>query len=280
ITIGNFSDTAHTNKIQVSYSYWSYYEVDDVSVIATGAHAYAGPDVNLTIGHSTYIGVQDSNGDGMPCYWYILGNVSPIDSGGRILVHPLDTTTYIVAMNLCGTVTYDTVTVFVATCHGAPVVSFTDTPATGHTVSYTYTGTTYSMDSVKWNFGDGHTDTVLNPVHTFTASGTYHVCVTVYTYCGSDSACSEVVVGIPLLATAGRDNVQVWPNPVSNELTVENAAGSEMRVYDVVGREVYKTFISSEKESVHIGFLERGVYVLQIIDPSTGERVVKKVVKE
>jgi len=116
ITIGNFHDKAHTIYTPVTYSsgHVTWYLIDDVSVIASSATAYAGPDVTIAPGDSAWIGV-DSNGEGMPCYWYVAGNTTPIDSGGRIAVHPTDSTTYVVSMDLCGTVTYDTVKVNVST---------------------------------------------------------------------------------------------------------------------------------------------------------------------
>lgn len=61
-----------------------------------------------------------------------------------------------------------------------PVPSFTNTPATGCaplTVNFTNTGqqpgATYS-----WNFGDGNTSSLANPVHIYTGNGTYNVTLT------------------------------------------------------------------------------------------------------
>ena len=112
ITIGNFFDTAHTAHIQLSGLYHGLYLIDDVSVIPSNAVADAGPDVSIAGGDTATIGVA-VNGDGMPCYWYVSGSATPIDSGGTIKVHPLINTTYVVSMDLCGTVTYDTVNVTV-----------------------------------------------------------------------------------------------------------------------------------------------------------------------
>jgi len=72
----------------------------------------------------------------------------------------------------------------------------------------------------------------------------------------------------------------VWPNPVSDELFVSNAAGSDFCIYDLIGKEVYKGFVSTNKESVHMEFLPSGVYVVQVVCPSTGQRTTKKIVKE
>ena len=88
------------------------YLIDDVSVIASDAAADAGPDV-FTSGDTASIGVSQ-NGDGMPCYWYVVGGSgTPIDSGGTIKVHPAVTTSYAVSMDLCSTITWDTMTVYV-----------------------------------------------------------------------------------------------------------------------------------------------------------------------
>jgi len=203
ITIGNFFDTAHTEHILVAAAgYFAYYLVDDVSVIASNATAYAGPDQTITAGCYTNIGV-DSNGDGMPCYWYVLGGTTAIDSGGTMLVHPLTTTTYVVSMDLCGTVTTDTVTVNVTPCTGLPVVGFTDTGSS--TVGFTYTGVTGCIDTISWSFGDGSTSSAVNPVHTYSAVGTYTVCVTDYTYCGSNSDCQTVTITCPTPVAAFTD---------------------------------------------------------------------------
>ena len=133
MTIGNFFDTAHTAHIRVGGLYNGIYLIDDVSVIASNAVADAGPDVSLVIGDTASIGVA-INGDGMPCYWYVAGNSTPIDSGGTIKVHPAVNTTYVVSMDLCGTITYDTVQVNVhpdgvATMAGLQAISVNPNPA-------------------------------------------------------------------------------------------------------------------------------------------------------
>ncbi|MBW8049631.1 MAG: T9SS type A sorting domain-containing protein [Cytophagales bacterium] len=43
-----------------------------------------------------------------------------------------------------------------------------------------------------WDFGDGNTDTVQNPTHTYTNCGTYYVCLTAINACGSDTMCDSV----------------------------------------------------------------------------------------
>ena len=122
ITIGNFYDSAHTEIIPVPVSpsfelpppdgnYIAYYLIDDVSVIPIDATANAGPDgLTSPTGDSVWIGTTDGY---LPCMWYIVG-AGLIDSNiAGFNVHPDTTTSYVMALTVCGTTTYDTTTVTV-----------------------------------------------------------------------------------------------------------------------------------------------------------------------
>ncbi len=75
-------------------------------------------------------------------------------------------------------------------------------------------------------------------------------------------------------------NIMVYPNPTTGSVTIEGAKGSQMNVYDVVGREVLAGIIAGDKEIIHLEQLVRGVYVVQIVDPVTGLRLVRQVVRD
>jgi len=121
ITIGNFFDSAHTQAVPVvptmyiqpppSSNYFAYYLIDDVSVIPINATANAGPGgVTSSTGDSVWIGTTDGY---LPCMWYIVG-AGLIDSNiAGFNVHPDTTTSYVMALTVCGTTTYDTTTVTV-----------------------------------------------------------------------------------------------------------------------------------------------------------------------
>ena len=221
LTIGNFFDSIHTRKLYLGHGapLHSYYLVDDVSVIATGTTAYAGRDTTIHAGDSTYIGI-DRNGEGMPCLWYTLVEPTPIDSGGRIRVHPACTTTYIVAMDLCGTITYDTVVVTVADV---------------------------GMNKLNEQF------------------------------------------------------LHIYPNPAKDNFTIEGAWGCEVRIYNVVGQLVAVSpcchgeptcrgsagltmttglNMTSNKEMIDISGLSKGVYIVEVLEPETGMKISRRVVKE
>ena len=142
ITIGNFRDKAHTNYvpyISLCGCGYAWYFIDDVSVIASDAIAYAGHDTIIGVGDSAYIGLHD---EAMPCTWYIQGNATPIDSGGGLWVKPTTTTSYVVKQTLCGVSTYDTVKVIVwpqgvANVYGANYTRVYPNPTTDN-VTFSY----------------------------------------------------------------------------------------------------------------------------------------------
>lgn len=116
ITIGNFFpnsavDTTSTDCTPGGLPQYSYYLIDDVSVVPIDAKANAGVDRWVELSKSTQIGpVEDSTARGMDCKWYKKGVL--IDSGNVITVkastikYAVDT--YIVVQNVCGNITRDT----------------------------------------------------------------------------------------------------------------------------------------------------------------------------
>ena len=65
--------------------------------------------------------------------------------------------------------------------------------------------------------------------------------------------------GIPLTPKGGPS---IWPNPASQQLTIEHAAGMGVDIYDVVGKGVFNTLIKSDKDVIDISSLPKGVYVV------------------
>ncbi len=74
--------------------------------------------------------------------------------------------------------------------------------------------------------------------------------------------------------------IKFYPNPTAGSVTIEGAKGNQINVYDVVGREVLAGLIAGDKEIIHLEQIVRGVYVVQIVDPVTGLRLVRQVVRE
>lgn len=112
LTLGNFySDAITTNSLTNSLisADWSGYIIDDVSVIDYNLSAYAGPDKNITLGDSAFIGRPPEIG--LECTWAT--GTTTIGTGGGLWVKPTTTGTfsYVVTQNICGNIKTDTVNV-------------------------------------------------------------------------------------------------------------------------------------------------------------------------
>jgi hypothetical protein len=71
----------------------------------------------------------------------------------------------------------------------------------------------------------------------------------------------------------------LYPNPITNELNITNApSGTNIKVYDVVGRLVYNAVMHDKQETINTSAWERGTYFVELVLPD-GSREVRKVVK-
>ena len=86
LVIGNFKTDAATttSATGVSSGVWSEYFIDDVSVIDYNLLAYAGPDKNIFLGDSAFIGRPPEIG--LECTWTT--GTTTVGNGGGIWVKP------------------------------------------------------------------------------------------------------------------------------------------------------------------------------------------------
>jgi len=91
-----------------------------------------------------------------------------------------------------GTTCFDTIThtVYVTDSTGGDCAAsfeyYPNVPG-GYTI-YFYDQSLGNINSWTWDFGDGHTSTIQDPVHTYTQAGSYTVCLTIQ---GADSNCYD-----------------------------------------------------------------------------------------
>ncbi|WP_276132477.1 PKD domain-containing protein [Polluticoccus soli] len=161
----------------------------------------------------------------------------------------------------------------------APVSSYTfNAPANSAIAAFTYNGTS-PYDSLRWDFGDGGTSTSATPTHTYASTGTYNVCVTVYNPCGSDTKCQTVSVTVGIDEVQVLDEITIYPNPVSNKLTINGAAGATAELYNVMGSKVYSGKLSVDNAEISTASLPAGSYILQLTT-ADGHRKTIKLAKE
>ncbi|MBS1643856.1 MAG: T9SS type A sorting domain-containing protein [Bacteroidetes bacterium] len=152
-------------------------------------------------------------------------------------------------------------------------------------VVYTYSGSTLGLGSLVWDWGDGHSSTVVSgfstPIyHTYPSTGKqYQVCVNVYGFCGSGQYCdlsAPVSVNSALCTASG---AFLYPNPAQDLVYLSNAEGAEMSIQNYLGQTLHRFTITSKKEQVKIYDLAAGLYLMQI-KHTDGQREVLRWTKE
>lgn len=147
------------------------------------------------------------------------------------------------------------------------------------TVTFTYAGAN-TPDSVKWVFGDGITSRSLNPSHTYTDTGIMQVCLTVYG-CDSGTYCNYITTLQPTSVSNVKvfPGLQVYPNPANDRLTVGNIdIGTLVQIFDLVGRQMYATTTTENRQIIDVHELQAGVYVLQLTN-KLGQKETVRFVK-
>ncbi len=85
----------------------------------------------------------------------------------------------------------------------------------------------------------------------------------------------------PTLSVKPAEGVQmisIYPNPATNELTIEGAQNTAMVICDVVGKVVMERKLIGAKETIDISALNNGVYVVQVYDAMHNTRSMAKLV--
>jgi len=100
----------------------------------------------------------------------------------------------------------------------------------GLTIAGTDISTGSNLSGWNWTFGDGQSSGEQNPVHTFSAAGTYDVCLTVQNGCGTSQSCQpvEVIFTIsPLTVDAAITNVLCYGDHTGSiDLVVNGGNGA------------------------------------------------------
>ncbi len=131
--------------------------------------------------------------------------------------------------------------------------------------------------SYLWDFGDGKSSTVENPVHSYELEGTFDIQLTVYSdYCSPVSQSKQIDIS---LSSSTRDQVdqfavQVYPNPNSGSFQIQIADFTQRQLtcqlYDVVGKKMWEEqFLTKAGRSnypITLNDLHPGLYFLQIKD--------------
>ena len=122
-----------------------------------------------------------------------------------------------------------------------------------------------NYNNCLWDFGDGATSSLQNPLHLYADTGQYIVCLTAGNGCFSDSVCKTIRISTNSLSDK-EHKTRVYPNPVYNQTTVEfvNPPCGQMNlsVFDMNGRCIYNLMQQNvpSRISLDVSGLPEGIY--------------------
>ncbi|HZV71531.1 MAG TPA: PKD domain-containing protein [Saprospiraceae bacterium] len=125
--------------------------------------------------------------------------------------------------------------------------------SSGLTINATDISTGSNVSGWTWTFGDGGTSTEANVVHTYTAPGTYEVCLSVQNGCGVNQACQSVAVtstGSVILVDAAVTDVVCFGESTGS-ITLNVNGGSGVYTYTWTGPDT--TFTTSSIQDIPAG---------------------------
>jgi len=169
---------------------------------------------------------------------------------------------------------YDSVSVPL-TIHALPVVSFTSTPMAGIR-QLQFNPNNPAMINYEWNMGDGNIVNQINPVYSFMSNGPFNVTLTASDSNGcSNSKTNQVSFNVSIgKMPDGLSSFEVYPNPFSNQTnisyTVAKTAKVEVRVYDMLGKEI-NTLVNEIQSSGSYHTL----FSLNSVELKSGSYIVK-----
>ena len=74
--------------------------------------------------------------------------------------------------------------------------------------------------------------------------------------------------------------IKISPNPAQDELTIENASGSVLCIYNILGKELYRCSIATDKETLPIKGFPVGLYLAEFTDEKGLKQTIRFVKNE
>ncbi len=131
--------------------------------------------------------------------------------------------------------------------------------------------------SYVWNTKSKYDTISIKEAGTYTVVGTNEFGCT-----SSDSMKLSVKVKTTGITDLASDNFQVYPNPASNNvyISVANFTNTTLRMYDLIGNEVFHQEIKNEVTEVPVNQFAKGMYLVKIENTNANTIESKRFVVE
>ena len=158
-------------------------------------------------------------------------------------------------------------------------------PVAGFTYSdtdsiYSFNADSSNANEWNWDFGDGSFSSEENPVHEYSDTGLFHVCLVEVNICGSDSICNDIYYSMPADTTNDTTTTLIqndienllftlFPNPVSGNsfsILFTEPGNYEIIITDIRGNIFQRAqFTGNSKDFIiQTTDLPNGIYFVQV----------------
>lgn len=143
---------------------------------------------------------------------------------------------------------------------------------TGNGFEVAFTDSSENGASYFWDFGNGDTSTLQNPVVVYTQTGEYIVKFAVTNICGTDTNTQTIQIYNDAIDTWPFEPISVRPNPSTgiSIVTMPYSGVWTVRINDLHGREALTHKLVGKTYSTELSDLPAGIYIIEV---SNGEFV-------
>lgn len=227
-----------------------------------------------------------TGGSGSSFLWDFGQNAIPrtANTAGPHTIRYVTTGTYEVKLTVVndGGISVRTLNIHVAE---KPLAVFSETFQTVQTVQFNDLTINDPTDWL-WDFGDGNTSTLQNPLHTYAVDSNYTVLLTATNRCGFATRTRNVVVhGIGIQEVAvGLSELGLYPNPSTGLFTLSftslTSDNVTIEILDLSGRKIKniekESRIGSNQVPLDLKSYAEGVYLIRINTP-TGSKTLRAI---
>ena len=134
--------------------------------------------------------------------------------------------------------------------------------------------------SWHWEFGDGTTDSVQNPSHTYASANMYNVCLIVTNCCGSDTICKMINVNPSSLNDFLDSDVNIFPNPTTDLVQIKYSSNSSynLSLLDMTGKVILVKANIQGYSVLNLDKFKNGLYLLRISNENG--TIIKQIIKQ
>jgi PKD repeat protein len=134
-----------------------------------------------------------------------------------------------------------------------------------------FTNISQNADQYHWDFGDGSSDTIPDPVHTYAAPGTYVVKLMAGSDCGFDEFSDTIIITSTGINMYGESSeITIYPIPAEKYINVEFQNVSEQRISILLTDVSGKTLLNKSRRIfdnqtvIDISRFDSGCYFLTL----------------